>query len=210
MLKFLSRLIALALLVGVGLMAFSGAAFAQAAATSATDTTSWMDILQTALRPVYDAFSGGHYAYAAALLVIALVALAKRYLAPKYPVLTTNAGGAAMALTAATATAMATALAVPDATVSLDLLKSSLLVGVGAAGGYAMIKSLVIDPLIKPLAAKAPLWMQPLFSLVLWIFDKSETSANAAEDATKAGDAAVAAKPGTGLIIVVGKPTEIK
>ena len=208
--KFFSRIVALVLLVGVGLLAFSGAAFAQAAATQATDTTSWLDILQTALRPVYDAFSGGHYAYAAALLVIALVALAKRYLAPKYPILTTNAGGAAMALTAATATAMATALAVPDAAVSLDLVKSALLVGVGAAGGYAMIKALVIDPLIKPLAAKAPLWMQPLFSLVLWIFDKSAASAHAAEDAAKAGDAAVADKPAGGLVVVVGKPTEIK
>ncbi len=68
-----------------------------------------------------------------------------------------------------------------------------------------MFKNLIIEPLLKPLAAKAPAWMQPLFQLVFWVFDKPSAVATA----EAAGKAAVAAAPGAGIAAVAGKPTEV-
>ncbi len=163
-------------------------------------------------RPVFDAFSGGHYAYAAALLVILGVALVKRYLGDRYAWLHSDVGGTAMALIVASATAMAAALAAPGAVVTFGLLKTALLVGVGAAGGFAVLKALVIEPILKPLAAKAPAWMQPLFAVLFWVFDKTPAAQAAAETAKAeaAGTAAVAAAPGAGVTAALGQPTDVK
>lgn len=183
----------------VFLTTFIGSAFA-AEATVDPNANS-LDIAKA----IYDAFTGHHYAYAGALGLILGIALVKRYLGPKVPALHSDAGGTAMALGGAFATALAAGLA-GGGPITLDLLKSSLLVGVGAAGGYAVLKKLVVEPLLKPLAAKAPAWMQPVFSLVFWIFDKPDPT----ETATAAGNAAVAANPPAGAESVVGKPTELK
>lgn len=201
--RFLKSIPTMIVLTTVGLVSFSATAFAADAVTPA-DSTSLLDLL----KPVYEAFSGGHYAYAAALGVVVLVALVKRYLAPKFPWLNSDAGGSAMALLAAFGTALASALAAPGATVSLAVLESALLVGVGAAGGYAVIKNLIIDPILVPLEAKAPNWAKPILALVLWIFDKGQA---ALDESVDAGNAAVAAKPATGIAGASGAaPTELK
>lgn len=160
-------------------------------------------------KSVYNALTGGHYAYAGALLVILVVALVKRYLGPKITWLHSDAGGATLALAGATATATAAGLA-GGGPMTFALVKTSLLVGVGAAGGYAMIKSLIIEPLLKPLQSKLPAWAQPVFSMVLWIFDKPEYAKQAEANAVAAGAAAVAANPAQGSAAVTGAPTEVK
>lgn len=179
---------------------------ATAIAADAVGVPSDASLLDLA-RPVFEAFSGGHYAYAGALLVILMVALAKRYGTPKIAFLSTDAGGAVMALSASMATAMVAGLAAPDAVVTWDLLKSSALIGVGAAGGYTVIKDLLIEPFLRPLAAKMPLWTQPIFNVILWIFEGSGAADIAKSEA--AGAAAVAANPGKGVAAVT-TPTEIK
>lgn len=181
---------------------FSFSATAFAAGAVADPDSSLLDLA----RPVYEALSGGHYAYAGALLVILLVALTKRYLGDRIAWLHSDAGGSLLALLASSAAALGSGLASPGAVITLSLLKSALLVGVGAAGGYAMIKNLIIEPLLKPLAAKAPAWTQPIFALVFWIFDKPSAIATA----VKAGDTAVATHPATGVAGVTGEPTDIK
>lgn len=195
----------LALSLGfIGLLAFSATAFAADAVTDANSS-----ILDLA-KPVFNAFSGGHYAYAAALGVVLLVALVKRYLGDKVKWLHSDAGGSAMALVASAATAMAAGLAAPGATVTMSLLKSALLVGVGAAGGYAVLKNLLIEPVLKPLAAKAPAWAQPIFAIVFWIFDKPDSVIATEANAAAAGAAAAQAAPSQGVADVLGKPTEVK
>jgi hypothetical protein len=189
-----------ALLVLTALLAFTGTALAAEAATGADG--SWLDML----KPLYDAMAGGHYAYAAALTIIVMVALVKRYLGDKWTWLHSDAGGSAMALTAAAATAAATSLAAPGATMTLDLMKSALLVGVGAAGGYAVLKNLIVEPLLIPLQAKAPAWAKPILQLVIWIFDKPD----AIKIAEAAGSAAVAAQPAQGATASTGAPTDVK
>jgi hypothetical protein len=183
-------------LSAITLVTFAATAHAQTAATP--DSGSVLDLL----KPVYNAFAGGQYAYMGTLLVILLVALTKRYLGDKLPWLHSDVGGTSTALLAAAATAAAAGLATPGSHLTFALLKTSLMVGVGAAGGFAVLKALIIEPLLIPLEAKAPAWMKPLFALVLWIFDKPD----AIKQAEAAGTAAVAAKPATGLDGAAGAP----
>lgn len=185
----------------IGVLTFAATAHAQNVAVPADGSV--LDLL----KPVYNAFSGGQYAYCGALLLVVIVALVKRYFGTTTPWLHTDIGGASMVLLASAGTAAATGLATPGAHLTFGLLKSSLLLGVTAAGGFSMIKSLVIEPLLIPLEAKAPLWMKPIFSLVLWIFDKPD----AIKTAEAAGEAALVAKPPTGIVDVTGTlPTDVK
>jgi hypothetical protein len=198
-LRTLPLIVGLAL---IGLLAFAGTALA---ANTIDPADGSLDVAKS----IYNALTGGHYAYAGALLVILLVALTKRYLGPKIVWLHSDAGGATLALLASGATALAASLA-GGGPVTLGMVKTSALVGVGAAGGYATIKALVVEPLLKPLEAWAPPWMAPAFSLVSWIFDKPDYAKQAEAKAKAAGDAAVAAKPSTGEAGIVGVPTEVK
>jgi hypothetical protein len=205
--SYIKRLPTLALLGLVALVSFGATAIAADAATSSTESSSLLDLL----KPVYDAFAGGHYAYAAALGVIAAVALVKRYAGTgKFGAFVhSDAGGSLMALLMAGAGAMASGLAAPDAHVTWSLLKTAMLVGAGAAGGYALLKNLLVDPILKPLSKKAPAWMQPLFALLFMFFDHGAAGEAALAKAEAAGDAAVAAKPGEGIAAVTGEPDKV-
>ncbi len=174
-------------------------------AQAAPADPNWLELA----RPVYEAFARHQYGLMIALLVILLVAITKRWLAPKIPFLHSDAGGSAMALLVSMATAIVAGLMTPGAPVwpGVDLLKTALVIGVGAAGGYAMLKNLVVDPFLRPLAAKAPAWMQPIFAILFFAFDKK---ANPIADAVKAGDDAVIAAPAPGIEGVVGTPVEVK
>jgi len=191
-------------LVAIGGFFFTAAA--QAAGAVTPPDVSLTDLL----KPLYEAFSGGHYAYAAALLTIAIVTLVKRWLADKIPFLHTDAGGALLAVCAAMASAVATALAAPGAAVSWSLMKSSFLVGVGAAGGFTVLNDVIVKPLLKPLRAKLPSWAQPILDLVLFFFDKKLAGEDAIAKAEKAGNDAVAANPAPGTAAVIGKPADVK
>ena len=188
----------------MALLAFNGTALASDAVTGADG--SWLDLA----RPVFDALSGGHYAYAGALLIIVIAALVKRYLGDKVAWLHTDAGGSALALVTAAATATAAGLAAPGATLSLGLLKTSLAVGVGAAGGYAVLKNLIVDPILVPLETKAPAWAKLPLALITWVFDHGTSGQQAIAAATAAGTAAVAASPAPGAASVTGTPTDVK
>lgn len=164
---------------------------------------------------IYDAFAGGHYAYAACVGVILAVALTKkagaRYLGQKASDwLHGDVGGSLLTLIGSAATAMAAGGLAGGGPVTWALLKSSVLVGIGAAGGYTVIKKLIIEPLLKPLEAKLPAWAQPILTAALWLFDKPEAAAQVEAKATAAGQAAVAANPGQGASSSIGTPTEVK
>lgn len=154
------------------------------------------------LRPVSEAFTSGQYLYAGMLALVLVVALTKKYLGPRVPFLHTDVGGSLMTLVGSFAGALATTLA-GGAMVNFAMVKAASLIAIGAAGGYSLIKRLLIDPVLRPLAAKAPAWSQPLFSMIFWIFDKKSP----VEEAEAAGDAAVAKNPAEGAAPNV---TEIK
>jgi hypothetical protein len=135
------------------------------------------------------------------LALVLAVAAAKRYAPGKVGAwMATDVGGTATTLVMSFAGALATTLSTGGG-VTWAMAKSAGLIAVGAAGGYAMIKKLVIEPFLKPLSKKAPAWAQPIFQIVFWIFDRKTP----VEKAEVAGEAAVVAKPAPGR----GKITEI-
>lgn len=153
-------------------------------------------IIET-LKPIYTAVTSGNYVLAAALGLVLVCALIKRYGVSRFPVLGTDVGGTALVLATSFGGAIASALAGGSAVFTGALAVAALKVALTAAGGYTMIKRLLIVPLIQPLAARAPAWARPLFDIALWVFDR-QTSAKVA------GDAAVKANPPTGAAGVVG------
>lgn len=144
-------------------------------------------------KPVLDAVMGGQYAYAASLALVLLVAAARRWGVKRWQFLRTDAGGSLLVLVGAFGGALATSLAA-GVGMSWGLLWAAVGVAVSASGGYTLVKRLVIDPLLRPLASKVPKWLKPLFSLLLWMFDNQSVA-----KAEAAGEAAVKKNPSNGL-----------
>lgn len=175
-------------LLAVAFLGFTGTAFA--ASEVAPSDGSWLDLA----KPVYDAVIHGQYWLGASLALILAVALAKKYLPGKAGAFVNGEYGAPLTvLLMSFGGAVATALGAGQAVMSAGLAWTAFKVAVGAAGGYSLLKKL-LAPLLRKLAAKAPSWMQPIFAMILFVFDKP----TAVETAEKAGDDAVAAKPPTG------------
>lgn len=194
-------------LSAVGFVSYgiSHAATAQlvAAAGVTSDDTSMLDLL----RPVYEALTSGQYALTTALGLIAAVALAKRYLGTTVPWLHSDAGGSLLVLVGSGAAAAATGLVAPGTHVTLALIKNALMAGVLAAGGYAMIKNLIVLPLLPYL----PAWLRTALTPLLWVFDGSSKPAQVVlAQSITAGVEAVAAKPAQGVIGIVSDVREIK
>jgi hypothetical protein len=134
------------------------------------------------------------------------VALVKRYAPGKFgEFVHSDPGGALTTLLMAFGGALATAT-MGGAPWTWAMMWTALMVGVAAMGGYTAIKKLFVEPLLRPLMAKAPMWMQPLFALVMWIFDKPMAATKSAE---AAGTVAVAENPGTGVAAVTGEPKDV-
>lgn len=196
-----------AALTAIGFVSFNAAAAVDPVAADG----SWTDLVT----PVYQAIAGGRYALGVSLGIIVALALIKKYAG------TTSAfgkfvhgdvGGSLSAVLLGGATAISATLAAPNAHLTLDVLKAGLLAGVVAGGGYAALKNLIVDPILRPLAAKAPAWAQPAFALIFWVFDHGPAAAQSTAEtkATAAGAAAVAAKPAAGADGIVGAATEVR
>jgi hypothetical protein len=176
-----------------------------------TDDSSLIDLA----RPVYDAFVNHQYGLMIPLAIVLIVALLRRLPGKVGTFMHSDFGGTISALSIGGATAVGAALAVPGAHVTFDILKAGFAAGVLAAGGYAVLKHVFVDPVLPKLAALAPSWLQPILNLFISIFDhstapKQPPTAEVVNKATTAGTAAVAANPGQGAAAVVGAPVEVK
>lgn len=189
----------------VGIVSFAGMSLAHAAVTGAPPDDSTP--LLALLRPIYDAFHAGHSVAAGALALIAAVALLRRY-ADKIPgvgpavsaFLHTDLGGALSTFVLAAAGAVAAADSVSVAT-----LKLAGGLGIGAIGGYTALRKLVVDRIMaSKWYAGAPSWAKALLSVLTFLGSKPGDTAKA--EASKAGDASVAANPAPGAAGVVGEP----
>ena len=135
---------------------FSGVAVAANAVDPADGST---DVAKA----IYDAFAGGHKAYAASLTLVIVVALARKYLGGRWKWMHTDAGSTIMVLAGAYGTALSASLA-GGGPVTLHAAWSALVVAFGAAGGYAAVKRLVIEPL-------APYLPESIRGPVVWLFE---------------------------------------
>jgi hypothetical protein len=91
---------------------------------------------------VLAAVTSGNWALLAALVLVGVVFLARRFGAKRVPFLATARGGALLALLGGVAGAIATALA-SGGPVSVALVLSGLQVGFLAAGGWTVLKKLL-------------------------------------------------------------------
>lgn len=185
------RVFALAILIFLGM--FTTAAFASSIAVPTDDST-----IQEMLRAIVDAFQSGHKLYAG-MIALSVAVIAVKKLAPKWKALDqkvhTDVGGAVLTLAGSFAAAMATSMAAGTYTPTWPMARAALYIAIGAAGGYVLIKKLIVEPLLRPLAKKAPVWAQPILALVFYIFDKPTP----VEEAEAAGAKAVEAKPAQGM-----------
>lgn len=149
------------------------------------------------LQPILDAITGGQWWLAASLALVLTVGLLKRA-APAGALrdwVNSDVGGSVLVLLASFGGAMATALGA-GAAVSWVLAWTALKVAVGAAGGYSLIRNLVITPLTESKwYASAPGWLKSVVGMLTWVFLKPTPI----EAATTAGNDAVVAKPPTGF-----------
>jgi hypothetical protein len=195
----MTKIVTVLSLVALALLSFTATAFASQAV--AGEDGSWLDLA----RPVLDAVLGGQWFLAAALALVLAAGLASKYGAKRWPVLGTGAGKAALVLLGAFGGACATALAAGTAPTAA-LMWTATQLAFAAAGGYSLVRAL-----LGPLVAKAPAWLRPFIDLVLWFFDRKASKPSAADVAVAeaAGEAAVAAKPSTGVAGFIGKPRDI-
>lgn len=186
----------------IAFLSFTGVAWAASAVVPADG--SLLDLA----KPVYEAIMGGQFWLAALLGLVLATTAAKRYLPGKAGVWVNGEYGQPLTLLLlAFGGAGATALlaAGPGAIFSAGLAWAALKIAVAASGGYTLLKQL-LAPLVAKVAAKAPAWMQPIFSVLLWVFTKP----SAVAVAEKAGADAVAAKPADGVAGVIGNPVGFK
>ena len=201
--KLIAPLSAAGFVLVAFLISFTGTAYASQAV--APEDGSLIDLA----RPIFDQIMAGHWLAAAALALVFCVAIVKRYAPGKFGELVhSDPGGALTTLLMAFGGALATAT-MGGAPWSWKMLWTALTVAVTAAGGYSLIKKLIIEPILKPLAEKGPLWLKPILMVVLWVFDKRDNAATANATAAAAGDAAVAATPSTGTDGVVGEAKDL-
>lgn len=162
--------------------------------------TEVFELVKSLARPLFDAVMSGQYVLGAAMALVLVVSLVRRYGAGRWPFLATDAGGAALALVSGVAGALMTALAA-GAAFTWGMLARAFLVTVTAAGGYSFVRKLLV-PLMMLLPQPLSAWAVTLLSL----FDKPSPVAKA----EAAGKKAVADKPPTGADGVLGKAEEIE
>lgn len=196
--SFLNRIPLALTLAFVMLVSFAATAFAAGAVVA--DDSSILDFV----RPVWDAFASGHYIASGALALVLAMAAAKRYARGKFGAfIHSDVGGGLTMLLASFGATLAATTASSNAW-HWAMLWSAGSIAVTAAGGYTLIKKLIVEPLLKPLADKYP-WMKPVLTIVFWFFDKPD----AIKVAEAAGAAAVAAAPAPGAEAATGKPVDV-
>jgi len=183
------------------MLAFGGVLFAGfLVSANASSTVSPEDgnLLDLA-RPVFDEVMKGNYIAAAALALVLCVAMAKRYAPGKAgEFIKSDPGGALTTLLMAFGGALATAT-MGGAPWTWAMLPAAGKVAFFAAGGYVLLKKLIVEPVLKPLSKKTPAWMAPLWGILFFAFDRKVSEADALASAKTAGDNAVAEKPAEGL-----------
>lgn len=190
------------------LMYLSFVGTASAAGAIASDDSSLLDMI----RPAYDAIMAGHYVAAAALALVLAMAAFKRYAPGRAGEFAhTDAGGALCTLVMAFGggLAMATASGQGWSGLSSAVLLTSLKVAATAAGGYTLLKKLVVEPLLASAWYKdrAPAWLKTVLAVAMFAFVRKDNGATAKAEA--AGAQATKDKPAEGAESAIGKPTEL-
>ncbi len=115
-----------------------------------------LDVIAVA-KQIFDAVVSGQWALVAALALVAVVFVLRKFVSTKVPFFASDAGGVVLAFFGSLGGGLATAFAAGEA-FSLQLLLKVAQVAFLAMGGYAALKKLVaplVDALLKKLGLKA-------------------------------------------------------
>jgi hypothetical protein len=163
MTRALTSILLLAVLGLTVLMCYSVTAHAATATMSG-------DPLAELAKSMVDAIMAGRYLATAALAVVLIVALAKRYAPGRFgEFLQGDLGGALATFVTSLSGALATVFLAGDSP-SWEMVKTAAGIAFVAAGGYALVKKLLV-PYLQSLAATHA-WAQPVLAVVMWIFNK--------------------------------------
>lgn len=135
-----------------------------ALASSTFDPASEIDWSLLA-QPVLDAVAAGNYPAAAAFVLVMIVAAVRYFGARRVPWLETRAAGSLLTLVGGFGAALGAALL--SAELSTALALDALRVAVVAAGGYSLLK-----PIVLYLRDHGPAWLKPAVRLVSWWYEK--------------------------------------
>ncbi|NOK20784.1 hypothetical protein HMI50_27540 [Corallococcus carmarthensis] len=105
-------------------------------------------------RLILDAVTARNWALVASLAVIALVYVLRRFVGEWWPLLRTARAGAVMALLLSVAGAVANALLAGES-FTVALLLKALAIGLGAAGGFTVMKTLLFGDAVEDAAREA-------------------------------------------------------
>ena len=133
--------------IAIGIFLWPLVAFAQVAGTP--DPGNLTSFAQTA----FSAVTSHNWALVASLAVIAVVYVLRKFAGPKLKWITTDRGGAFLVIVVSVAGALANAL-LAGAHVGWGVLLTALQVGLGAAGGWAVVRKLL--GISVPAPAPAP------------------------------------------------------
>lgn len=197
----MNKVVSILTFIALVLLGFTATAFAAGEVLSPEDG-SLLDLA----RPVFDAIMHGNWWLGAALAVVMLCAMSRRYLPDAWGgrFIRGDVGGVLLAFAMAFGGAMATVLTA-GAAMSGAVAMTALKVALAAAGGYTAIHKLASSLVATAwFQGKAPAWLKSVVGMAL-----SMLGSNAIAKAEAAGKAAVEAKPAPGAVGIVGAPTDV-
>ena len=162
----MSRITFIALTVLAVVVSFQGVAAAAAVADPSAQA------VPDLLAMLYAAVTGGQWYYAASISLVALVALARKYGGDRFPFFHTDQGAALLVLLGSFGGMMVSNLA-DHAAPTWGMVSTAFGIAFGAAGGYAMVKTLIVLPYLVPLRGHLPAPLSWLLEGVLYFFDHS-------------------------------------
>ncbi len=160
-----------------------------------------MDDLGAIAGAVYQGVVKGNWWLAAVAALLLTVTAMRKTLAGRFPFLGTDHGGALLPFVLSALAAAATALAGGGA-FNVALMLAALKVAWGSVGGYVALRKFWTWFLARIGMGWLASWLDKL--------GLGMTPEKALLRAVEAGEAAVVAKPGTGLAGVTGPPTEVE
>lgn len=161
------------------------------------------------LSPIWDALRTGRPALAAALMLVAVAAMVRKYGSTRVPWLNSELGSAATVLVGSFGAAAASAMT-GGSEPSWSLAWQALVIAIGASGGYSLVKQLLVDPVLRPLSLRAPKWLQPVFSVLFWPFDHPTAQLPDIAGSVRAGESALRDTPPEGIRRITGEPRDLE
>ena len=195
----MNRILSMLTLVGIALLSFTGTSYA--AAEAIPDGS----LLELA-RPIFDAVMHGQWWLGAALAVVFLCAMVRKYLPDAWggKFIRGDVGGVFLAFAMSYGGAVSTVL-MAGAAMSGMVAMTALKVALAAVGGYTALHKLASALVaMRWFQEKAPAWLKLLVAMVLGMI-----GSNAIAKAEAAGKAAAEANPPTGANGVVGPASDI-